>query len=262
MLNSIETAPYPDWLKSDNFTFNIKNLLKDSCYYPASWFDGNPVRYLAGNVYSFIYVDYRYSRDDIHRETRLGLRGYKLIYQEEISEDRLTPADLSRFVEPDFIDPSEREEKFNGITKQLLRNRPFAIWNIFERKADFTEEHGPARLSILFLKFEGAFAYQALYLYHKMTPLIMAVIQPGTGFGGNWTCFYHANSILYRSVHYPKDENLLPSYFVSNSQKWKGYDRLIDKQNRFIFPYDDRKRISYDGFLVFYKRNKNFYKIT
>ena len=208
MLNSIEEAPYPDWLKSNTFTFNIKNLLKDSCYYPASWFDGNPVRYLAGNVYSFVYVDYRYSRDDIHRETRLGLRGYKLIHQEEISEDRLTPADLSRFVEPDFTAPSERVEKFNGITKQLIRNRPFAIWNIFERKADFTEQHGPLRLSILFLKFEGAFAYQALYLYHKMAPLIMAVIQPGTGFGGNWTCFYQANSLLYRSVHYPKDEKI------------------------------------------------------
>ncbi|MBI9031484.1 hypothetical protein JEZ13_05740 [bacterium] len=257
MLNSIEKAPYPDWLKSDIFTFDIKNLLKDSCYYPASWFDGNPVRYLAGNVYSFIYVDYEYTRARIYKETQLGLRGYKLIYQEEISENRLTPSDLSRFVEPDFIDPSERVEKFNHITNYLFRNRPFAIWNIFERKADFTEHHGPFRLSILFLKFEGAFAYQALYLYHKMTPFIMAVIQPGTGFGGNWTSFYAENSILYRSVHYYQDPAMLPTYFVCNSQQWKGYNTLVDKQNRFNFYYGDRVRMNYDGHLFFWKRDND-----
>lgn len=253
MLETIKQVPFPEWLKGNDFHFNIKDILTDSCYYPSSWFDGDPVRYLAGNVYSFIYVDYMFTQEKIEHETALGLRGYNLIYQQYIPEDQLTPPDLTRFVEPDFKDPSERKEKLAGITKKLFKDKPFAIWAIFERKSEFTEAHGPQRISVTFLRFEGAFAYQALYLYHKIAPLIVAVIQPGTGFGGNWTCFYDENSILYRSVHYYQEQGLQPTYFVTNSSKWKGYDTLVDKQNRFNFYYDDRVRMNYDGHHSFWK---------
>ena len=102
MLETIEQVPFPEWLKGDDFHFNLKDILKDSCYYPSSWFDGDPVRYLAGNVYSFIYVDYRFTEEEIERETALGLRGYNLIHQQHISEDELLPQNLTIFVEPDF----------------------------------------------------------------------------------------------------------------------------------------------------------------
>lgn len=257
MLKTIEQVAFPEWLKGNDFHFNIKDILTDSCYYPSSWFDGDPVRYLAGNVYSFIYVDYMFTQEKIERETALGLRGYNLIHQEHISEEQLTPADLTRFIEPDFLDPSERKEKLTGIIKKLQKNPPFAIWAIFERKDQFDKTHGPKRISILFLRSEGAFAYQELYLYQQISPLIVAVIQPGTGFGGNWTCFYDENSILYRSVHYYQDPVMLPTYFVCNSQQWKGYSTLIDKQNRFNFYYDDRVRMNYDGHLFFWKRDED-----
>lgn len=258
MLETIEQVPFPEWLKGDDFHFNIKDILKDSCYYPASWFDGDPIRYLGGNVYSFIYVDYLYTKEKIEKETALGLRGYNLIHQQYISEDELTPKDLTRFLEPDFKDPNERKENLNGITKQLFRNKPFASWVIFEKKPEFDEAHGPKRISLLFIRFEGVFAYQALYLYHKIRPLIIAVIQPGTGFGGNWTNFYSENCFFYRTVHYYNEETMLPTYFVTNSvgkafSEWPNYTSLIDGKNRFNFPYEDRVRMSYDGHLYFWK---------
>lgn len=253
MLETIEQVPFPEWLKGDDFHFNLKDILKDSCYYPSSWFDGDPVRYLAGNVYSFIYVDYRFTEEEIERETALGLRGYNLIHQQHISEDELLPQNLTIFVEPDFKNPNERKEKLVGITKELTKNKPFAIWAIFERKACFDEKHGAERISLLFLRNEGVSAYQDLYLYHEIAPFIIAVIQPGTGFGGNWTSFYSEDCFFYRSVNFYTEEAMLPRYFVTNSSHWKNYNTLVDVQNRFNFPYDDRVRMNYDGHLTFRK---------
>jgi hypothetical protein len=44
--------------------FPMDQVLQDSLYYPSSGFDGDPVRHLAGNILSFIYVDYGYSHDE------------------------------------------------------------------------------------------------------------------------------------------------------------------------------------------------------
>jgi hypothetical protein len=65
MINEIEIIQMPDWLSSVNFKFNINEVLKDSLYYPSSAFDGDPIKYFMGNVYSFIYVDYCNTRDDL-----------------------------------------------------------------------------------------------------------------------------------------------------------------------------------------------------
>ena len=43
MYDNIETIPAPRWLYADKLVFNLKNVLTDSLYYPASGFDGTPV---------------------------------------------------------------------------------------------------------------------------------------------------------------------------------------------------------------------------
>ncbi|MCF8227153.1 MAG: hypothetical protein K9J30_14850 [Bacteroidales bacterium] len=56
--------------------------------------------------------------------------------------------------------------------------------------------HGPKRFSLLYLGGEGVASYQALYWTNQMKPKALAIIQPGTGFGLNWTDFRDENRDL------------------------------------------------------------------
>ena len=58
----------PAWLEAIlngnvDIQLPLKDVLKDSLYYPASGLNGTPVKYLAGNVWSYIYADYAIERD-------------------------------------------------------------------------------------------------------------------------------------------------------------------------------------------------------
>jgi hypothetical protein len=72
----------------------------------------------------------------------------------------------------------------------------FAPWAILGRPP----EHGPERFSLLYVAGDGAATFQALYHGNRAAPAVVAVIRPGTGFGGNWTDFREPGRIFARSV--------------------------------------------------------------
>ena len=59
---SIQNGPFP-----------LREILRSSLYYPASRFDGDPVKYLAGDIHSFVYVDYGEGKK--HSNVRYRLMG-------------------------------------------------------------------------------------------------------------------------------------------------------------------------------------------
>lgn len=69
MLDQLPEIATPNWLSQlssetiMSSPFPLRELLRDSLYYPSSAFDGDPIRHLAGNFLSFIYVDYGVSQD-------------------------------------------------------------------------------------------------------------------------------------------------------------------------------------------------------
>ncbi|HNS68132.1 MAG TPA: hypothetical protein PKG97_11105, partial [Mesotoga infera] len=67
MFEEVTKAEMPDWIKNP-VKFDIHDVLKDSLYYPACGHDGHPVEYFLGNVYSFVYVDYSISRENLLEE--------------------------------------------------------------------------------------------------------------------------------------------------------------------------------------------------
>ena len=71
---------------------------------------------------------------------------------------------------------------------------------MFDRKRDFSEDHGPTRFSLLYLCADGVAAFQALYIANSATPKAIAVIQPGHGFGGNWTDYTNPDRLFAKSV--------------------------------------------------------------
>ena len=58
------------------------------------------------------------------------------------------------------------------------------------------ESHGPHRFSLLYLCAEGVAAFQALYVANQLAPAAIGIIQPGYGFGGNWTDFTDRDRIF------------------------------------------------------------------
>lgn len=176
-----EQPPLPDvpeWLarvSSDTMNtepFPLHDILRDSLYYPASSFDGDPVEYLAGCIASFIYVDFSHTRGELETELKeRGFLGYECIGSRSVTEQELVPHGWR----PEYPAP---EDEGRRIWKSQIKP-PFCVWSIFARNADFPPSHGPSRFSWLYLCADGRAAFQALYLSNRQRPKAVAVIQPG-----------------------------------------------------------------------------------
>ncbi len=197
MMNSLANIKAPEWLMTANRNTSsmpaIKELLTDSLYYPSSAFDGNPIAYLSGNFYSFIYVDYGVNKQALEENLHdYGFKGYERILSIDINEKELAPNGWTA-INPTVIDGDPNKYR-NGI------KTPFAKWMVFQRHNDLDDNHGAERFSLFYLCADGVAAFQALYLSNNCAPLAVAIIQPGTGSGMNWTDFRDPNKIYGRSV--------------------------------------------------------------
>ncbi|MEC4747533.1 hypothetical protein [Methylomicrobium sp. Wu6] len=199
MIEQIPCMTPPEWLMNltagaiVNNPFPLNEVLQDSLYYPGAGTDGKPVRWLAGNVYSFVYTDYMVSRPRfLHalNNVHSGFRGYRVLGLRDMTMKELIP---NGWVPqpPNVFDgnPNEGREHFA---------EPFGIWGIMERLPDYPAEHGPERFSLLYLCGEGVASYQALYNSNRLKPKILFLIQHG--FGGNWTNFENPDGIFAQSV--------------------------------------------------------------
>lgn len=205
-ISEISQIEMPEWLSLGDFDFDVKRILQDSLYYPASGLDGNPVKYFMGNVFSFLYVDYGISRETFLAELHYrGFYGYRIIHQQSISQFQLAPNGHTVFVPlPDILQ--------NPLYQSWIEP-PFCEWVVFQRREGFGPEHNPERFSLIYLCAEGVAAFQAIYLSNKIKPRIVAIIQPGHSFGGNWTNFTRRTEFFARSVLYDRD--LWPEYLVN-----------------------------------------------
>lgn len=212
--------------------FSLRDLLERSLYYPACGLDGRPVQFLAGFVHSFIYADYGISSDRALGAFRdEGFKGYRLAARRGVKQNELVPAGWLPRVEPRF---THELHNLAGLPRGIVQEY-FAEWMIFERIHGFGEDHGPYRFSILYICEEGVTMYQAMYIRRRIAPLILAVIQPGTGFGGNFTDFRDPDGFLADTV-LRMGAPALPSYMVcggllldyDNAFWERAYPRLIE----------------------------------
>ena len=190
----------PDWLakltpsRLKSTDLPLQSLLTQSLYYPCCGFDGRPVQFLGGCIHSFLYVDYGANQGQLEIQLMengfdgYSLAGYRSVEEEELAPDGWTPEVPARF---------ERDlARFNHYARSHVASPPFAAWCIFEREAARDDTWGPARFSLLYLCADGVAAYQALYWPHAMAPEVLAIIQPGHGFGGNYTDFSDPNGLF------------------------------------------------------------------
>lgn len=199
MLSQMPALASPPWLTDlsnesiINEPFPLHDVLRDSLYYPSSGFDGDPVKHLAGNILSFIYVDYGYGQDDfLSALAAPGFSSYNVVATRSVTQRELAPNGWN----PTPLNPLEADPyRYGSEIKE-----PFCSWSILELRKDFPTSRRPSRFSLLYLCADGVAAYQALYVANASTPKAVAVIQPGHGFGNNWTDFTDPNSILHKTV--------------------------------------------------------------
>lgn len=179
-----------DKIVSDEFP--LLEILRNSLYYPASGLDGNMIVHFGKMVKSFIYCDYGIDELEFINK-KDGFYGYSLIANRSINKSEFGNIN-------DHVDMIE-SEKFRWLLNNNFIKTPFAHWAVYQRDSDFDDQHGPNRFSLLFIGGEGMSAYHSLYNANKITPDYLAIVQPGTGFGGNWTDFRKKDAPLARAIY-------------------------------------------------------------
>lgn len=196
MLRQLKTIEVPSWLSNltpeaiKHDPLPLHELLRESLYYPSCGFDSDPIKHLGGNVLSFVYVDYGHTHDALM--SALHFSGYDLVASRFVTENELAP---------DGWRPLElRQVDGDPFRYRDHVREPFCVWSIFQRRGEFSGTHGPVRFSLLFICADGVATFQALYLVNSITPKAVAVIQPGHGFGYNWTDFTDPEQVFARVV--------------------------------------------------------------
>ncbi len=194
----LKQTAIPDWLLSVDISSRLPSsqLLSGSVYYASCGFDGRPVQYCAGFSHSFIYVDYGYTRAQVEAVLRRegAFRGYRLCGCRGIEREEL--------VGPLTWTPLLPKRDQDGDPARYIAEikPPFALWAIFDRKDDVDASHGPDRFSLIYIGGDGVITYQSLYYSHGSSPNLVAIIQPGYGFGRNWTDFFDHRRIFAQSI--------------------------------------------------------------
>jgi len=203
-----------------NAKFPVEELLTDSLYYPSCGFDGGVIKDCNLHqdelgICSFIYCDYATGKDALMEELD-SFVGYHVFTSRSVSPNELTPNNWIPQMPPNL-------SRAEYTRYRDAWQRPFAHWIIYERDENRTEDHGPLRFSLLYICGEGVATYQALYWSNKKTAKAVAIIQPGTGFGLNWTDFRDPESDLAWVIS--NNPTGLPEYIYGGGYG-TGYDRL------------------------------------
>lgn len=211
----------------------LKEILEDSLYYPASGIDGSPIRNWGLGVNSFVYVDTYYAKENYQNIiTNEPPKGYEIFSTREISKVDLVPNGYSPKPNVTISDQDIKTYLESLKMSEAHPSNAFGQWTIFQRKSDFSQEHGPDRFSLLHIRGEGVATYQAVYIGNNYIPKIIAILRPGTGFGGNFSFF---ESFLFETLKtHPRGmpEQLLYWHFRSSTDPletpWThSYEKLI-----------------------------------
>lgn len=188
MISEIPNTNVPAWLESlaDGplpAAIPLLHVLRDSLYYPACGFNGTPVKYLTGNVHSYVYADYGVTKSAfmdnlLGSGPDSGFKGYRCVHKRDLAFTEVVPPGWRPTIVPH--DPEARER----LHVREKSAQPFGHWSIWEQR----DSSGPTQsrlFSFVYLGAEMSATYQGLYVHNSLAPKILALIQPGS-MGGEW----------------------------------------------------------------------------
>jgi hypothetical protein len=232
--------PIPVWLRDARADgpLPLTAILDGSVYYPACGLDGvvfSRVRTDGAPCVSFVHADYAITWDKLDRELQRpvarggqGLLGYRIAFRRAISRQEL---EVPGYRTPEILTPDERYSALDKYAFVGVSGRAdgYCEWVVFDRLPEFAAGHGPARLSLLYMRADGVAAYHGAFVARGLAPLVLVIKQPGHGFGGNYTDFFREGAPLHRVVSAagPQPEWIAfggysgPEFY--REQIWSGY---------------------------------------
>jgi len=162
--DSVASGPFP-----------LHELLKGSLFYPAAGFDGTPIRHWPMGVDSFVLVDWSVDQFEFYDAIMASnaFYGYEIFASRSLHQTDLSPKGWRPRV-PDSVD----RDKYLINMEMAMENGKniFAEWVVFERLPKFGDHHGPVRFSLVYIRAEGAAAYQGLYVDNNVLPSVVTLI--------------------------------------------------------------------------------------
>jgi len=153
-------------------------FLENSVYYPACGFDGTPIKCLSKIFSNYVYVDYLSDYKDLEYNIKFnGLLGYKVKNSSLINAEELFGISWHNF-------KLENDEIYKKLRSEY--EEPYAKAYTFERRSNFSDNHGKKDITLLYIKAEGISTYKYLYIKKNIAPKCLVSIVPGLAFGGNF----------------------------------------------------------------------------
>ena len=214
MIEALEKMETPNWLleiaqEPNQFhKLPLKEILTDSLYYPACGLNGTPVKFLGGNIVSFIYADYltkefAFKRNLLGSKPESGFKGFKCIMHRSVTTDEIVPAGWHPKMMP--TDPRQVER----LLRAQKNSKPFGHWSIWQKEDP--DADGAELFSFFYLAGEMNAIYQGLYHRLNIVPKILAIIQPGA-IGGEWECVPNDKAFFHKVVK--KHPSGMPPYLI------------------------------------------------
>lgn len=215
----------PSWLAAfrQGDAFSADRFFQSrTVFYPGSGDDGHAVKVFGSthSAHCFVYADYGVSQASLERQLEqpaVRFRGYQTLARLQLAERDLAPQPWVPHVRRDEI-PANYPAMRPGL--------PFGFLEVLERRPELNDDHGPARLAVLFLGADGIATYDALFCQRHSAGPPFAMLLQDHGFGGNYATFGQGGlmeSIAERCHVYP--DYLL---VAKHTAEWKDYERIPD----------------------------------
>lgn len=203
----------------------FKELLNDSCYYPASGADISPIKYLS-EIDSFIYCDYRFQFGKLSGSIERNFES-SILLKTMAFDIKKIGLKKARFASNYGIGDWS-EHMLEVLESQII---PRAVWTIWEINSKL--------VSILYVGWEGVDFYRNIYLKNNRKPLVLCIIQPGHTMGGNWTDFFDKKGPFLSTVYEKQGPDyMLLGCYDDHNHRWqiridhKNYIRVDDSEAR------------------------------
>lgn len=229
-------------ITSENFneSFNLNNLLQNSAFYPASGTDGTHLKELTHTgINSFVHVDYLVVKEKVKRSLENDFigQGYKLVGIKDISFDKVIPNGFISHADiPLNSHERKRIQELKHVSDRFYQKEfsQFALWAVYELDPMATVDisRKMKKFSILHIGSEACSTFDALYLSNGINPAAVIMLNPGEGYGDNWTLFTNPKFRLYKMFEKNVNNNaqIMPKYLLTNGNQvkadnacWSGY---------------------------------------
>lgn len=232
-LRSTHRESLPEWLEAyrPGDGFNQQAFFGSRVvFYPGAGEDGHAVKVFASShsAHCFVHADYWVSEASIVESLdrpSTAFRGYQSLDRLPLRLENLATPWTPRNWDEQWLSRLPRElvaEVCRGLDWHRVES--YGSLEVLERKSHLGDDHGPARIAILFLGADGHATYDALFCQEGQTAPF-AVLLHDHGFGGNYSSW--GSGGLLEAIAFATRR--LPQFLLiadGESRPWKSYVQL------------------------------------